>query len=201
MHVGYVRVSSSSQETHLQLDALRSAGVRRIFSEKRSAVAHRPQLSAALNALAPGDVLHVYKVDRVARSMRHLVEILDVVHASGARFRSLTEPIDTSTPLGEFVLHILGAVAQFERQLIKERAIAGQVAAWRRGVRWGGQRAAIGDADKAELFRLRDTGLFTIPLLAEIFDCSVATVDRALARRRNPERYALRRLPVLGQHL
>jgi DNA invertase Pin-like site-specific DNA recombinase len=96
MLVGYARVSSSEQETTLQRDALRRAKVRRVFEEKRSATAWRPQLDAALSSLDPGDVLVVYKVDRVARSLSDLLAILRRIEIAGAGFRSLTEPIDTS---------------------------------------------------------------------------------------------------------
>ena len=115
MLVGYARVSSTEQETSLQLDALKRAKVKRVFQEKRSAVGRRPVLEAVLSSLKPGDTLVVYKVDRLARSLRDLLRILERLDAAGAEFKSLTEPFDTTTPVGEMVVHILGAVAQFER--------------------------------------------------------------------------------------
>lgn len=203
MLVGYARVSTSLQETHLQLDALRAVGVGRIYAEKTSSVGKRPQLVAALRSLCAGDVLTVYKLDRVARSLKDLLEILEAVHQAGARFRSLTEPIDTTSPVGEFIVQILGAVGQFERALIRERAIAGQVAAYRRGVRWGGQPQVLSRADGAELARLRleFPGLFTIPMLADMFACSEATAWREIWRAQGREVGKLRRLPVLGQYV
>lgn len=200
MLVGYARVSSSVQETHLQMDALRAAGVFRVFSEKTSSVGDRPQLRCALQVLGPGKVLVVYKLDRVARSLKDLLNILEAIHNSGAGFRSLTEPIDTSSAVGLFIVQILGAVGQFERSLIRERAIAGQVAAYSRGVRWGGQPRALTAEDASEVYKLRETGLFTIPMLADIFDCSESTVWRSIwdASQTEPR---FKRLPVLGRYM
>lgn len=198
MLVGYARVSTVDQENHLQLDALAAAGVLTIFSEKCSSVGDRPQLRLALKSLAPGDVLVVYKLDRAARSLRDLLNIMDTVQGSGAGFRSLTEPIDTSSPVGLFIVQILGAVGQFERSLIRERAIAGQVAAYTRGVRWGGTPRAVNTEDAMEIYKLRETGLFTIPLLADIFDCSESTVWRSIWIASRPDAAKLRKLPVLG---
>lgn len=199
--IGYARVSTNEQENYLQLDALKAAGVTRVFSEKGSSVGERPQLRLALAALGSGHVLIVYKLDRVARSLRDLLGILDSIHAAGAGFRSLTEPIDTTSPVGVFILQILGAVGQFERSLIRERAIAGQVAAYTRGVRWGGQPRAVSVEDAREISRLRETGLFTIPLLADIFQCSESTVWRSIWIASWPEAAKLRRLPVLGAYV
>ena len=137
MLVGYARVSTLDQETALQLDALRRAGVRRVYEEKRSAVAARPELDSALRALRPGDVLVVYKVDRLARSLSNLLSILRRIDDAGAQFRSLTEPIDTTTAAGRLMLQLLGAFAEFERSLIRERSSAGLVAARERGVKLG----------------------------------------------------------------
>lgn len=203
MLVGYARVSSDQQETHLQLDALHAAGVQKVYSEKRSSVARRPQLEAALRSLREGDVLTVYKLDRIARSMKDLLNILEVVHNVGAKFRSLTEPIDTSSPVGEFIVHVLAAVAQLERKIIRQRAIAGQVAAYKRGVRWGGQPRVLSDDDARELARLRleYAGLFTIPMLADIFQCSESTVWRYFLLVHKPHAAKVRRLPVLGEYV
>lgn len=137
MQYGYARVSTKHQETTLQLDALKAAGVTTIYQEKASSVGHRPQLRELLKQLQPGDVLVFYKLDRVARSLKDLLSILEQVEASGACIRSLTEPLDTTTPMGSFVLQILGAVAQLERSIIRQRSIAGQVSAIKRGVKFG----------------------------------------------------------------
>jgi DNA invertase Pin-like site-specific DNA recombinase len=108
--VGYARVSTKDQETRLQLDALRSAGVDRVFEEKASgALRDRPVLRECLASLRKGDVLVVWKVDRVARSLGHLLSILDALEAVGAEIRSLNEPLDTSSPLGVGAVHDSGA--------------------------------------------------------------------------------------------
>jgi DNA invertase Pin-like site-specific DNA recombinase len=201
MQYGYGRVSTLVQDTALQEDAFRRAGVKNIITEKWSSVGTRPKLQKLIGQLKPGDCITVYKLDRLGRSLQDLLLILDKINAAGGHFRSLTEPIATDTPAGKLMYSVLGAVAEFERSMIRQRAIAGQVAAWERGVRWGGQRAALTVEDKAELFSLRDTGYFPNTTLAEIFGCSLATVDRALARRRYPARFAARRTPVLGPYL
>jgi DNA invertase Pin-like site-specific DNA recombinase len=146
-------------------------------------------------------VVVVWKLDRAVRSMKELLEVLEACQAAGAGFRSLTEPIDTSTPVGEFITQVLGAVAQLERGIIRQRAIAGQVAAYKRGVRWGGQPRAVSVEDAAEIARLRTTGLFTIPALADMFKCSESTVWRSIWVATKPKAAKLRRLPVLGEYL
>jgi DNA invertase Pin-like site-specific DNA recombinase len=201
MLIGYARVSTTLQETDLQLDALRSAGARCIFQEKTSSVGSRPRLQDALASLSSGDILLVYKLDRVARSLKDLLLILERVSAVGAGFKSLTEPIDTSSPVGVFILQILGAVAQFERSLIRERAIAGQVAAYRRGVRWGGQPKCLTPDDEEYFLKLRATGCFTMSVLADFFGCSVSTLDRVVSRSKRPKLVKSRRLPVLRGYL
>lgn len=130
---GYARVSTLDQDTTMQLDALKRAGVRRIYSENASSVGPRPQLHAVFDQLQAGDVLVVWKIDRMARSLPDLLHLLDRLKRLGCGLQSLTEPIDTSTPMGEFVLQILGAVAQLERAMIRERTVAGQVAFAQRG--------------------------------------------------------------------
>jgi DNA invertase Pin-like site-specific DNA recombinase len=142
-------------------------------------------------------------MDRLARSLKDLLSLLERLQLVGCSFRSLTEPVDTSSAIGELVLQILGAVAQFERRLIRERAIAGQVAAYERGVRWGGQPRVLTEEDAAELVRCRHTGWFTIAQLAEIFCCSEATVWRTwwLATKPTAGKLKTRGLPVLGAYL
>lgn len=139
--VGYARVSTRLQDHQLQLDALERAGVDRVFHEKGSSVGARPQLQRALASLRPGQVLVVYKLDRLARSLKDLLQVLERLERLGCGLRSLTEPIDTSSVVGQLILQILGAVAQFERSLIRERSLAGQVAAMRRGVKFGREPA------------------------------------------------------------
>lgn len=134
---GYARVSSIEQDTQLQLNALQEAGAQHIFHEKTSSVGARPELQKLLKAVKPGDTLYVYKLDRLARSLKDLLHILETLERKGCKFRSLTEPVQTDNYLGRFMLQILGAVAELERNLIRERSIAGQRAAVEKGARLG----------------------------------------------------------------
>lgn len=180
MLLGYARVSTLEQETALQLDALRRAGVRRVYEEKRSAVAIRPELDAVLRALRPGDVLVVYKVDRLARSLSNLLAILRRIEEAGAEFRSLTEPIDTTTAAGRLMLQLLGAFAEFERSLIRERSAAGLVAARERGVRLGRPRGVTVE-EEAAMRGLVEAGVSRAEV-ARRFSVHSRTVSRVLRR-------------------
>ena len=141
--IGYARVSTADQDPALQRDALARAGCDPIFSDQASgAQADRPGLAEALAFARPGDVLVVWKLDRLGRSMAHLIEVVRQLDAKGVGFRSLTEGVDTTTPGGVLVFHIFGALAQFERDLIRERTQAGLKAAEARG-RKGGRKPAI----------------------------------------------------------
>ena len=142
MHfIGYARVSTSDQKLGLQLDALKQAGCRRVFQETTSgANKERPQLRQALDFLQAGDTLVLYKMDRLARSVRQLIEIVDELHKRGCGFKSLTEQIDTTTAGGRLVFHIFGALAEFERGIIRERTLAGLEAARSRGRKGGRPR-------------------------------------------------------------
>lgn len=180
MLVGYARVSTNEQETRLQLDALKGAGVRRIYAEKTSGVGPRPQLHRALAALQPGWTLVVYKLDRLARSLKDLLQLLDRLKAAGCAVKSLTEPIDTSSAMGEFVLQILGAVAQLERAIIRERCEAGRVAARARGVIFGRRPLVAGEAEFA-LAKLYRAG-FTIEEISVAVDASYTAVRSSLLR-------------------
>lgn len=180
MLIGYARVSTNEQETRLQLDALKHAGVKKIYSEKTSGVGPRPELHRALAALRPGSTLVVYKVDRLARSLKDLLFLLDRLRLEGCAVRSLTEPIDTSSAMGELVLQILGAVAQFERSLIRERCQAGRVAAMAWGVRFG-RLLLLGPDDVILACRLYREG-FSIYEVAAVFGCSFSAIRNALVR-------------------
>lgn len=149
--VGYARVSTNVQDTQLQLDALRAVGVVEIYAEKTSSVGRRPELQRLLASLQSGDLLIVWKLDRIARSLHDLLSILARLKAASIGLRSLTEPIDTSSPIGEFMVQVLGAVAQLEKAMIRERCIAGQVAAIKRGVQFGRPKLMT-DADELEAF-------------------------------------------------
>jgi DNA invertase Pin-like site-specific DNA recombinase len=153
MLIGYMRVSSESERqiTDLQKDALLVAGVdeRNIFQDKTSGARDKREgLTKALNFLKAGDCLVVWKLDRLGRSLSHLLQIIIDLQKRGVAFRSLTEHMDTSTPQGELFFHLFGALAQYERALIKERVVAGLQAAKSRG-RVGGRPRAI-DSEKLE---------------------------------------------------
>lgn len=138
--IGYARVSTADQDAALQLDALTKAGCARVFEDKASgAKTDRPGLAAALAFVREGDVLVVWKLDRLGRSLPHLIETVSALEGRGVGFRSLTETIDTTTPGGRLIFHIFGALGQFERDLIRERTRAGLDAAVARGRRGGRQ--------------------------------------------------------------
>ncbi len=141
MKVGYVRVSRHEQTEDLQVDALRAANCERLFTDKLSgATLERKGLDEALSFLRPGDALVVWKLDRAGRSLKHLIELMNTLHQRNITFISLTEQIDTTTPSGKLIFHFMGALAEFERDLIRERTAAGLAAARARGRRGGRPR-------------------------------------------------------------
>ena len=147
--IGYARVSTDGQEIALQLDALRAAGCDRIFEDQASgAKADRPGLIEALAYAREGDALVIWKLDRLGRSLPHLIETVSQLEKRGVGLRSLTESIDTTTPGGRLIFHVFGALGQFERDLIRERTRAGLSAAAARGRRGG--RKPVVTADKLE---------------------------------------------------
>ena len=148
MLLGYARVSTIDQNLALQRDALAEAGCRRIFTEQLSgAVADRPALRDALEFARRGDTLIVWKLDRLARSMKQLIETIEELRLKGIGFRSLTEALDTTTAQGRLVFHMFGALAEFERSLIRERTQAGLAAAPVRQGRTGGRPPKMTDDD------------------------------------------------------
>ena len=148
MLLGYARVSTIDQNLALQRDALAEAGCGRIFTEQLSgAVTDRPALSDALEFARSGDTLIVWKLDRLARSMKQLIETIENLRVRGIGFRSLTEALDTTTAQGRLVFHMFGALAEFERSLIRERTQAGLAAAPVRQGRTGGRPPKMTDDD------------------------------------------------------
>ena len=179
--VGYARVSTVEQNADLQHDALHAAGAVRIFTDTASgATMARPELARAFEYLNRGDMLVVWRIDRLGRSVKDLIEIVNDLRARGVQFRSTTEAIDTSTPGGELVFHIFAAVAQMERRLITERTHAGLVAARARGRR-GGRPTVMTPARMKEALRMREEGA-TLVYIASTLQVGRATVVRALGR-------------------
>ena len=141
--VGYARVSTRDQDPALQRDALARAGCARVFEDRASgAKADRPGLAAALAYVRDGDILVVWKLDRLGRSLSHLVETVNDLEHRGVGLRSITEQVDTTTPGGRLIFHVFGALGQFERDLIRERTWAGLAAAAARGRR-GGRKPVV----------------------------------------------------------
>lgn len=197
MLVGYARVSTTAQDTDMQLRALRKAGVRKVYQEKTSSVGTRPELQKLLGGLQRGDMVTVYKLDRVARSLKDLLSILERLEAIGAGFQSLTEPIDTATPAGRLMLQMLGAVAEFERSLIRERSIAGQVASIKGGMQFGRPKKLTPHQEQ-EAWSLYLLG-HTQTAVARHFRVSLMVIRRIIDLQMGKELPP--RLPVLGQYL
>ncbi|MFZ5507593.1 MAG: recombinase family protein [Pseudomonadota bacterium] len=185
MIYGYARVSTQDQDTRAQIDALTNAGAQRVYQEKRSGgTLRRPELDALLSALTAGDTVLVYKLDRVARSLADLLTILARIEAAGASFRSLTEIIDTASPAGRMMLQILGAFAEFERQLIRERTRAGLQAAKARGAPIGRPRSMTkeDEASAVTRWRNRHESHVTLTELARDYGCHLSSIKRAIDR-------------------
>lgn len=169
---GYARVSTLEQNTAAQLAAFQRAGIEHVVEEKRSGVKDRPELDKLLLQLQAGDTLVVYKLDRLARSVSHFVKVFDALKAKGVGFRSLTEAIETDTPQGRMFLHLLTAFAEFERELIRERCLAGQRAARAAGKTWGRKRA-LSDEDTAQAVAAWRSGWYTQAILADMLGITV----------------------------
>ncbi|MBL5964570.1 recombinase family protein [Lelliottia amnigena] len=175
MLIGYVRVSTNDQNTDLQRQALERAGCDQIFEEKMSGtVANRPVIKKLLRTLNEGDTLVVWKLDRLGRSMRNLVLLVDELRQRGIHFRSLTDSIDTSSPMGRFIFHIMSALAEMERELIVERTRAGLAAARENG-RIGGRRPKLSPEQWAQAGRLVANGI-NRKQVALIYDVAVCTL-------------------------
>lgn len=182
MLVGYARVSTQDQSLDAQLDSLRDAKCEQIFEEKVTGKKKdRPELNLCLRTLRAGDVLVVWKLDRLARSLKDLVEIISQLEERSVGFKSLTEAIDTTSAGGKLIFHIFGALAEFEHSLIRERTIAGLSAARARG-RKGGRKPALSHQDvKKAAAMLRDP-LITKTEVAQHFKVSRLTLNKSLAR-------------------
>ncbi len=179
MILGYARVSTSDQSLDGQRDALEKAGAGRLYADTITGTARpRPELDRLFDQLRPGDVVVVTKYDRLARSLKDLLEIVEAIKGKGGGFRSLAEDIDTTTPAGRLVFHVFASIAQFERERIAERTREGLDAARARG-RIGGRPRALTAAQRDEVRRMRDHEGRSVAEVARLFEVSEQTVRRA----------------------
>jgi DNA invertase Pin-like site-specific DNA recombinase len=179
MNIGYCRVSTDDQNPDLQLAALKEAGCTKIFTDKATgAHVKRPQLTKCLASLDAGDVLVVWKLDRLGRSLRDLIALLDDLKARAIAFRSLTEAIDSTTPTGRAMWQMIGILAELERSLLLERTKAGRAAAVARGVKMG-RKPLLSAPQVAHARKLLEQGERTV-YVAQLLNVSRRTLERAL---------------------
>ena len=183
--VGYARVSKGDEQTiALQVRALKGAGCRRLFEEAASGGRwDRPELHRLLDQLREGDVVVVWKLDRLSRSLKDVLHIMERIAAAGAGFRSLTEAIDTTTPAGRMMMQMVGAFAEFERAMIRERTSAGLAAARAEG-RVGGRRKKLDAAKRREIAESVLSGRKSGAEMARLYGVSPPTVSRIVAQHR-----------------
>ena len=187
MHIGYARVSTEDQTTAAQIDQLQKAGCERIYKENASGGRwDRPELQDCLKHIRKGDVLVVWKLDRLTRSLSDLLHILEKLEASQAGFKSLTESIDTTTPVGRMLTHVLGSFAQFEREMIRERTKLGLARARAQG-RIGGGRYKLTQDQQTEVIRMLKAGDKTQAEIAELFGVDRSTISRMGKEARQKE--------------
>jgi DNA invertase Pin-like site-specific DNA recombinase len=179
--IGYARVSTTDQNPQLQLDALHEAGAKRVFTDHgvSGSTACRPELDACLDHLREGDMLTVWKLDRLGRNTQHVLAVVDELTSRGIGFRSLTEGLHTDGPMGKAMLTIMAAFAQLERDIMIERTRAGLAAAAANG-RKGGRPRKVDDADAAKARHLRQKGIAATDI-AKMLEVSRATVYRYLS--------------------
>lgn len=176
MKIGYARVSTNDQNSQLQLDALNNAGCDRIYEERMSAkTKDRPELNRLLDAIREGDTVVVWRLDRLGRSIKDLIELVDKFKSLKVQFISLTENIDTSSPSGELIFHIFASIAQFERSLIVERTKAGLASARRRGIK-GGRKKKLTDSDIQKAQAMLNSNEITVSDVAKHFNVSRTTL-------------------------
>ena len=179
--IGYARVSTQEQHLDLQHDALARAGCEKVFTDTVSgASTERGGLAAALDYLRPGDTLVVWRLDRLGRSLKHLIETVMQLDGAGVGFRSLQERIDTTTPGGKLIFHVFGALAEFERDLIRERTLAGLAAARARGRRGGRPKKLDTPAKMAMAQALHHDKRNSIADICQALGISRATLYRYL---------------------
>ncbi len=184
MLIGYARVSTLEQSLNLQIDALTKAGCKEVFEDTASgSKSDRAGLDKLLKYIRPGDTVVVWKLDRLGRSLKHLIELVQMFNDRGIGFKSLQENIDTTTASGKLFLHIFGALAEFERELIKERTLAGLKAAADRGCKGGRPRAM--DEKKIEQARALHRSQIPISEICKTLGVSKGTLYRNLVTRFN----------------
>lgn len=180
MVIGYARVSSDEQETASQLPDLRKAGCRRIYQENVSGgTMERPELEKCLDRLERGDTLVVWRLDRLGRSLRDLLQLVDRLEKAGVTFISIKEKFDTGSAAGRLIFHFFAALTQFERELVRERTMAGLKVARARG-RMGGRRKLISPQQARVVKTMWDSREHTRTEIANHFGVHPATIDRVL---------------------
>lgn len=182
MKIGYARVSTTQQSVDMQTKALLKAGCEVVYEENVSGVkarSDRPELSACLKALRSGDVLVVWKLDRLARSIKELISIVQDLSARGVGFQSLTEQIETQSPAGKLLFHIVGALAEFERDIIRERTNAGLQLARARG-RKGGRPKALSESKKQMVYEMSKNSRIRPIDIAKQFNIGLTTYYRTI---------------------
>ncbi len=184
--LGYARVSTTDQNPDLQVDELTAAGCWKVWTDHASgALDRRPQLDEVLEQLRPGDTLVVWRLDRLGRSLRHLIEVVTGLDERGVGFRSLRENIDTTTAGGRLVFHLFGALAQFERELIRDRTVAGLTAARARG-RVGGRPSKLSAEQVRQARGMYDARELTVEQIGAVLGVSRTSIYRALGKTTTP---------------
>lgn len=185
MRIGYSRVSTQDQDTQAQIAALNAAGCERIYEEKASGGRwDRPELHQLLGQLRKGDVVVVWKRDRLSRSLRDLLLMLERIEEAGVHFQSLTEAVDTATPAGRMMMQIVGSFAEFDRAMLRERTRNGLEAARKDG-RVGGRRPKLTQQQQREIVTLVTSSQRTGADAARLFRVHPSTVARLLSRNRH----------------
>ena len=186
MLIGYARISKGDdQSTALQLRALRDAGCERVFEEAASGGRwDRPELHRMIDQLRNGDVVMVWKLDRLSRSLKDLLHLLDRMQDMGSGFRSLTENVDTTSPAGRMMMQMIGSFAEFERAMIRERTSAGLAQARSEG-RVGGRRPKLTPSQRADVVENVTTGRKSAAQMARLNCVSEPTISRVVAAARN----------------
>ena len=178
MNIGYARVSTQDQNLDLQNDALKAAGCDKIYTDKMSgAKTNRPGLEEILGFIRKGDTLVVWKLDRLGRSLKHLIQVLNQLDERGVYFKSIQESLDTSTPGGKLIFHVFGALAEFERDIIRERTMAGLAAARARG-RKGGRPRKLSKKQVEMAKKLMNDPTISIGEICRTMGVSKATLYR-----------------------